>query len=84
MSIKTGFILFLITAFISEDQVKGGTITSPLPFRIFKMSNEIKFADDPEFTNTEYLKPNHFDQLSSNFFTFFDCVNITFFFLIIL
>jgi hypothetical protein len=46
---------------ISEDHVSVGTIISPFFFKIFKTFTEIKFADEPELTKTEYLTPNHFD-----------------------
>ena len=65
---------------MSDDQVKEGTITSPDPFRMLRIFIEIIFADDPELTNTEYFTPNHFDQLFSNFKTFFDWVKIGSFF----
>ena len=58
--------------------------TSPDPFRMLRIFIEIIFADDPELTNTEYFTPNHFDQLFSNFKTFFDWVKIGSFFLVIL
>ena len=32
----------------------------------------MKFAEDPELTNVEYLTPNHFDHFFSNSSTFFD------------
>ena len=66
MSTKTGLILFFINEEISDDQVKLGTRTFPIPFKILKISIEIKFADDPELTNTEYFTPSQFDHFLSN------------------
>ena len=53
MSTKTGLNPFIITEFISETQVKVGTIISFLFLFLFKVFNAeivIKFAEDPEFT----------------------------------
>jgi len=51
ISTKTGLNLFWITEAISEIQVNGGTITSPLTYKIFTAYKVIKFAEDPELTN---------------------------------
>ena len=41
---------------------------------------DIKFAEDPELTNVEYLTPSHWDHFFSNTSTFFDWVKTIFFF----
>ena len=79
MSTKTGLKPFIITELISETHVNDGTIISFLLLIlliIFSKDMEIKFADDPELTNTEYFVPSHLDHFFSNSSTFFDCVNI--------
>ena len=70
ISTNLGSKPLFITAITSEGQVKGGVIISPVFFNL-SLSAEIviKFADDPEFTNTEYLTPSHFDHSRSNFST---------------
>ena len=72
-STSTNFGLkpLLITAIISDGQVKGGTITSPFFFKFFKAAKEIKFAADPELTKTEYFTPSHLDHFFSNSYTGF-------------
>jgi hypothetical protein len=65
----------MITEFISETHVKAGTIISFLFLFLFNAFNAeivIKFAEDPEFTKTEYFVPTHLDHFFSNSFTFFD------------
>ena len=54
----------------SEIQVNAGTIIfPPLGNFSFKIDKDIKFAEEPEFTKTEYFTPNQLDHSSSNFFT---------------
>ena len=76
-STKTGVNPHCITEAISDTHVKGGTITSP-PFGclIFNIVIESKLAEAPEFTNTEYFTPSHFDQASSNSLHFGPLVRI--------
>ena len=48
------------TLLTSDDHVKAGTIISFLIFdllKYFKHEIVIKFAEDPEFTNTDFLVP---------------------------
>ena len=72
ISTNTGLRLFWITDEISETHVRVGTITSPGPFKIFKIFMVKKFADDPELTKTLYFTPSHLDHLLSNSLTFLD------------
>ena len=54
----------MTTALISETQVNVGTIISFLflfLLRVFKSKIVKKFADEPEFTKTEYFTPSHLD-----------------------
>ena len=53
ISTKTGLNPLLINH-SSDGQVKGGRIISPPKFLAV---NVIKFAADPELTNTEYFQP---------------------------
>ena len=57
-----------ITAITSEGHVSEGNNFSSF-FNLSQCRNCNKFADEPEFTNTEYLTPNHFDHSYSNFST---------------
>ena len=84
ISTNTGSKLFCITDAISETQVKEGTITSPFPFKILSMVIDRRLAEEPELTKTLYFTPSHFDQAFSKATTFFDCVKILSFFLVIL
>ena len=61
---------------MSDTHVKAGTIILP-PFGkvSFKIANEIKLAEEPELTKTEYFTPNHFDHKLSNSKTLFPFVN---------
>ena len=62
MSTNFGLKPLLITAIISDGQVNGGVIISPVFFNLsFKAAIVIKFAEEPEFTNTEYFTPSHLD-----------------------
>ena len=70
MSTKTGLNPFFIIETISEIQVKAGTITSPFLYNSFSAAKVIKFAEEPEFTKTLYLTPNHLDHFFSNSNTF--------------
>ena len=56
ISTKTGLKPLLITAITSEGQVKSGRIISPFPKKFLVAFNVIKFAADPELTNTECPK----------------------------
>ena len=81
ISTNTGLNPFITTELISDTQVKVGTIISfffGFLLIIFKAEIVIKFADDPELTNTEYFVPNQLDHFFSNSFTFFDCVKVIF------
>jgi hypothetical protein len=69
-----------MTEAISEIQVRVGTITSPVPYKIFIANRVSKFAEDPEFTKILCLTPNHCDHLYSKCLTFSDWVNIFFYY----
>ena len=76
ISTKTGLNPFFITETTSDDHVRLGKIISFFFVNSFKLFIVIKFAEDPELTNTEYFTPSHFDHLFSNSLTFLFCVRI--------
>ena len=72
ISTNTGLSPDCITGEIFVTHVTGDTITSSLsfhPYFSFKALIKIRFAELPEFTNTEYLHPCHLEYSSSNFLT---------------
>ena len=83
MSTNTGLKPLIITEFISETQVKVGTIISFFfLYKFLSINILIKLAEDPEFTKVLYFTPNHLDHFFSNSKTFFDCVRTKSLFLI--
>ena len=72
MSTKMGLKPFCMTELTSETHVRLGKTISFLLYKIFRIEMVIRFADDPEFTNTLYLIPNHLDHFFSNSLTCFD------------